>query len=95
MRKYFVTFSSTEPRTLRQSTVKATAAADAEAERRRLAGSKNTDIRREAMLAEIAQRKNVPEVRRLTQEELLAEAKVTEEINRRSLGKDFISHRLL
>ncbi|TPP62465.1 Vacuolar protein sorting associated protein 72, partial [Fasciola gigantica] len=76
-----------EPRSLRQSTVKASAA---EAEKRRSAGSKSTDIRREAMLAEIAQRKNVPEVRRLTQEELLAEAKVTEEINRRSLGNSHV-----
>ncbi|VDP89867.1 unnamed protein product [Echinostoma caproni] len=76
-----------EPRTLRRSTVRATAATDAEAERRRMTSSKNTDVRREALLAEIAQRKNVPEVRRLTQEELLAEAKVTEEINRRSLAR--------
>ena len=41
---------------------------------------------KEKMLKEIAQRKNVPEVRRLTQEELLEEAKITEEINIRSLG---------
>ncbi|KAF8563628.1 hypothetical protein P879_11110 [Paragonimus westermani] len=53
-----------------------------------------TALRREAILAEIAQRKNVPEVRRLTQEELLAEAKLTEELNRRSLGQFFsrLSH---
>ena len=39
------------------------------------------------MLKDIAAKKNVSEVRRLTQEELLAEAKLTEEINLRSLGR--------
>jgi len=38
------------------------------------------------MLRAIADRKKVASVRRLTQEELLAEAMVTEEINLRSLG---------
>jgi len=37
------------------------------------------------MLKEIAARKNVPEVRRLTQDELLEEAKLTEQINLKSL----------
>ena len=39
------------------------------------------------MLKEIAARKNMAAVRRLTQEELLAEAKITEQINIKSLGK--------
>lgn len=39
------------------------------------------------LLRQIAEKKKVAEVRRLTQEELLAEAKITEEINMRSLGK--------
>lgn len=42
---------------------------------------------RAAMMRQIAEKKRVPEVRRLTQEELLAEAKITEKINLRSLGK--------
>lgn len=37
------------------------------------------------LLRQIAEKKKVAEVRRLTQEELLAEAKITEEINMRSL----------
>jgi len=40
------------------------------------------------MLKDIATQKKVSEVRRLTQEELLAEAKITEELNRQSLGKN-------
>jgi len=36
---------------------------------------------------DIAARKNVAAVRRLTQEELLAEAKITEQSNLKSLGK--------
>lgn len=47
------------------------------------------------MLKDIAAKKNVPEVRRLTQEELLAEAKITEEINLRSLGKFSASNYIL
>lgn len=41
------------------------------------------------ILADIADRKNVKveDVRRLTQEELLAEAKITEQINLKSLGE--------
>ena len=41
------------------------------------------------ILADIADKKNVKveDVRRLTQEELLAEAKITEQINLKSLGK--------
>ena len=39
------------------------------------------------MLKDIALQKRVAEVRRLTQEELLEEAKVTEELNLMSLGK--------
>jgi len=42
---------------------------------------------RAAMMKQIAEKKLVPEVRRLNQEELLAEAKITEKINLRSLGK--------
>ena len=42
---------------------------------------------RAAMLRSIAERKKVASVRRLTQEELLAEALVTEQINLRSLGE--------
>ena len=48
------------------------------------------ELEREArnkMMKELAAKKNVTEVRRLTQEELLAEAKKTEEINLKSLGK--------
>lgn len=67
---------STEKKSLRQSTQSKTA----ENARQREQEYK------EKMLKEIAQRKNVPEVRRLTQEELLEEAKITEEINIRSLG---------
>ncbi|KAH8866208.1 Vacuolar protein sorting-associated protein 72 [Schistosoma japonicum] len=73
--------------TLRASTLQATADQEAETTRRRVLTNENTAIRRKALLAEIAQRKNLPEVRRLTQEELLAEAKITEEINRRSLAR--------
>ena len=39
------------------------------------------------MMKEIAIQKRVSEVRRLTQEELLEEAKITEELNLMSLGK--------
>ncbi|CAL8107998.1 unnamed protein product [Calicophoron daubneyi] len=77
--------ATSEPRTFRRSTLRATA--QSEAARRKAATTQDTAVRRKAMLAEIAQRKNVPEVRRLTQEELLAEAKLTEEINRRSLAR--------
>jgi len=42
---------------------------------------------KEKMLRDIAARKNVAAVRRLTQEELLAEAKITEQSNLKSLGK--------
>ena len=38
-------------------------------------------------MKEIAVQKRVAEVRRLTQEELLEEAKITEELNLMSLGK--------
>ncbi|CAH8632294.1 unnamed protein product [Heterobilharzia americana] len=72
---------------LRASTMQATADHQAETARRRIVGADNTAIRRKVLLSEIAQRKNLPEVRRLTQEELLAEAKITEEINRRSLAR--------
>lgn len=41
---------------------------------------------RHKMMREIAARKNVTEVRRLTQAELLEEAKITEEYNLKSLG---------
>lgn len=40
---------------------------------------------RSAVMRQIAERKHVADVRRLTQEELLAEAKITEKINLRSL----------
>ena len=45
---------------------------------------------RTKMMKEIAAKRNVSEVRRLTQEELLAEAKETETINLQALGKVFI-----
>ena len=41
-----------------------------------------------ALMKEIAARKNVTEVRRLTQEELLEEAKETEILNLKALGSD-------
>ena len=41
---------------------------------------------RTAVMKQIADRKHVADVRRLTQDELLAEAKITEKINLRSLG---------
>lgn len=43
------------------------------------------------MLKEIAAQKRVAEVRRLTQEELLEEAKITEELNLQSLGRFTLS----
>lgn len=81
--------SSTYERSkLRASTLQSSADTESGTNRKRLASLENSSaIRRKALLAEIAQRKNVPEVRRLTQEELLAEAKITEEINRRSLAR--------
>ena len=42
---------------------------------------------KEQLMKEYARKRNVATVRRLTQEELLAEAKITEEMNLRSLGK--------
>ena len=42
---------------------------------------------RTAVIRQIADRKHVADVRRLTQDELLAEAKITEKINLRSLGQ--------
>ena len=42
---------------------------------------------RAKIMKEMAARKNVQEVRRLTQEELLKEAKITEKLNLESLGK--------
>lgn len=49
------------------------------------------------ILADIADRKNVKveDVRRLTQEELLAEAKITEQINLKSLGEYFFPPQML
>ncbi|VEL16386.1 unnamed protein product [Protopolystoma xenopodis] len=98
----FHSLTRSERPKLRQSTIQATAEVKGISERRRRQAASDgytgetgksasltselTAIKRRAILAEIAQRKNVPEVRRLTQEELLAEAKITEEINRRSLG---------
>ncbi|KAM3173155.1 hypothetical protein ACTXT7_013054 [Hymenolepis weldensis] len=75
-----------EARRLRASTIRATETA-LQRRRQQGANSEVTAVKRKAFLAEIAQRKNVPEVRRLTQEELLAEAKITEEINKRSLAR--------
>ncbi|KAL5104820.1 hypothetical protein TcWFU_000745 [Taenia crassiceps] len=80
------TEATVENRKLRASTVRATETAI----QRRQASNMNaevTAVKRKALMAEIAQRKNLPEVRRLTQEELLAEAKITEEINKRSLAR--------
>jgi vacuolar protein sorting-associated protein 72 len=45
-----------------------------------------TRVAREKMLKDMAAQKNVAEVRRLTQEELLKEAKITEAENLQSLG---------
>ncbi|KAL7057958.1 hypothetical protein AAHC03_017225 [Spirometra sp. Aus1] len=78
---------ASEGRQLRASTTRSSAETTAAAAQRSSATSEVAAIRRKALLAEIAQRKNVPEVRRLTQEELLAEAKITEEINKRSLAR--------
>ena len=39
------------------------------------------------MMKEVAAKRNVSHVRRLTQEELLEEAKETEKLNLKSLGK--------
>ena len=39
------------------------------------------------LMKDFAKRKNLSDVRRLTQEELLAEAKITEKQNLRSLGQ--------
>lgn len=78
-----------EARRLRASTIRATETA-LQRRRQQGANSEVTAVKRKAFLAEIAQRKNVPEVRRLTQEELLAEAKITEEINKRSLGRLYL-----
>ena len=57
-----------------------------------LAKTKERELRekdreaREKMLKDIALQKKVSEVRRLTQEELLEEAKITEQENLQSLG---------
>ena len=48
---------------------------------------KEREEMKEQMLKEYARKRNVAAVRRLTQEELLEEAKITEEINMRSLGE--------
>ena len=44
------------------------------------------DIEKEKMLKELAVKKNVASIRRMTQEELLEEAKITEMENMKSLG---------
>jgi len=67
----------TEKKSLRQSTTdKRKAVIDREKERQA----------KMKMMKEIAAKKNVPNVRRLTQEELLEEAKLTEQLNLQSLG---------
>uniref|UniRef100_A0A5K3FB23 Vacuolar protein sorting-associated protein 72 homolog n=1 Tax=Mesocestoides corti TaxID=53468 RepID=A0A5K3FB23_MESCO len=76
---------ASEGRKLRASTVRAHV--EAATDKKQSGNSEATALKRKALLAEIAQRKNLPEVRRLTQEELLAEAKITEEINKRSLAR--------
>ena len=59
-----------------------TAAKSQDTEKKR----KEREELKEQMLKEYARKRNVAAVRRLTQEELLEEAKITEEINTRSLG---------
>lgn len=76
-----------EARKLRASTVRATETALQRQKQQQSANPEITAVKRKALMAEIAQRRNVPEVRRLTQEELLEEAQVTAEINKRSLGE--------
>ena len=44
------------------------------------------------LMKDFAKRKNLSDVRRLTQEELLAEAKITEKQNLRSLSEYYTSH---
>ena len=73
-----IIFVTIEKKTLRKSTADRTKQI---AER-----EKERDVRAK-MLKDIALQKRVAEVRRLTQEELLEEAKVTEELNLMSLGK--------
>ena len=69
---------TSDKKSLRQSTKsKSQAAVEREKER-------EVRVR---VLKEVAAKKNVAEVRRLTQEELLEEAKITEKINFKSLGK--------
>ncbi|CAC5410908.1 VPS72 [Mytilus coruscus] len=69
-------YHTPEKKTLRKST------ADKTKERE---DREKTKEAREKMLKEMAAQKNVAEVRRLTQEELLEEAKITEEENLQSL----------
>lgn len=91
---FIPTYTSKEGRSLRASTVRVhsdTSQSAAAASKRQNGNASSSHlVRRKVILAEMAQRKNLPEVRRLTQEELLAEAKITEEINKRSLGKLFL-----
>ncbi|XP_046381677.1 vacuolar protein sorting-associated protein 72 homolog [Haliotis rufescens] len=69
-------YSSNERKSLRHSTaVKSQATAKREQEREQ----------KNKMMKEIAAKKNVTSVRRLTQDELLAEAKITEQLNLKSL----------
>ena len=44
------------------------------------------DAQKDKMLKELAVKKNVASIRRMTQEELLEEAKITERENMQSLG---------
>jgi hypothetical protein len=68
----------TEKKSLRRSTAVKSEAAEIR---------KKVRDERTKMMKEIAARKNVPEVRRLTQEDLLAESKITEKLNQQSLGQ--------
>ena len=70
-------FFLTEKKTLRKSTA---------ARSEQIAQREKDREARTKMLKEIATQKRVSEVRRLTQEELLEEAKITEELNLMSLG---------
>ena len=69
---------STEKKALRQSTTQKTKAL--------VSKEKERDVKTK-MMKEIAAKRNVSDVRRLTQEELLKEAKITEKINLQSLGE--------
>lgn len=75
----FLIFVGTGSRSKRHTTLKKTEEHQQRAKEREIK-------EKEKMMKDIAARKNMAAVRRLTQEELLEEAKRTEVINLRSLG---------